>query len=496
MPLGLDPNFIAQLGSLGPLGIAWLLFIRGGWIILAVVTIKLWWDVRLLRLQSKFLSQIEYVLLAIDIPKDSEQTPKAMEQVFATITGAHAEISERDKYFTGEVQLPFSWEVISIDGHVQFLVRSPKVYRDLTEGAIYAQYPNAEITEVDDYTKDIPNQYPNDKYNIWGAELQLVKNEAYPIRTYTSFEDKLSQELKDPIASLVENMSRIQRGEQVWLQIITVPTENIEWVNRVLKVAYKVAGKTKQAEASSKNWYGPVLNFLYTLPDWFTGAVTPTASRREQFDFRVLNLTPGERAAVEAIENKASKLGFVCKIRLVYVAPHETYQTGRVVNSVFGAIKQFNDLTLNALKPNKRTKTSVVWFFIEGRKNARRQRIIRNYKARSWWMGAKYFILNVEELATLYHFPSILITSPLLKRTEVKKSDAPVQLPIEAIDITRNYEEQLRKQLVNLELDNDYYEKKYAKYRTSTGEPISVTPPKAQSKAQQSSVPENLPIQQ
>lgn len=111
-------------------------------------------------------------------------------------------------------------------------------------------------------------------------------------------------------------------------------------------------------------------------------------------------------------------------------------------------------------------------------------------------MGAKYFILNVEELATLYHFPSMLIASPLLKRTEVKKSDAPVQLPLEAIDATRNYAEELRKQLVNLELDNDYYEKKYAKYRTSTGEPISVTPPKAQSNAQQSSVPENLPIQQ
>ena len=42
----------------------------------------------------------------------------------------------------------------------------------------------------------------------------------------------------------------------------------------------------------------------------------------------------------------------------------------------------------------------------------------------------KAFVLNIEELATIYHIPDIGVKSPLLPRVEAKKGEPPVGLPI------------------------------------------------------------------
>ena len=474
--------------------IAWTLFLYGGWIPFTSLILKLAWDMRLIRLGGKFFGSIEYVMLAIDIPKLSEQKPKAMEQVFATISAAHSPLSKRDKYVRGIGQLSFSFEIISIDGYIQFLIRSPKVYRDLVEAAVYAQYPDAEITEVEDYTKDLPTTFPNDQYNLWGSEVSLVKKDAYPIRTYVSFEDKLSQEIKDPIAGLVETMSRIQKNEQVWLQIIVCPTDTA-WVKGSIKEAQKLAGRKPPQK---KSYFSSIFGLFYNLPNWFvwTQQETLTAKPEKLIDLGgMINLTPGERANIENIELKASKIGFVCKLRLIYLSPPQQYQPQRVVSSVFGAIKQFGDLNSNAFKPNTRTKTALVWFMVEQRVNARRGRLIRNYKNRSWFSGSNFFILNTEELATLYHFPALQIKSAMLNRTEVKKSDAPSNLPSTQQESSQEAALDLRQSLVSLQLDNRYYEDRYAvdpskiQQKKPPTEPTIAVVAEAEQKA-----PDNLPI--
>ncbi|MEK7584585.1 MAG: hypothetical protein AAB490_05045 [Patescibacteria group bacterium] len=493
MELVLDFSVLTALASQSPLMIAWILFLKGGWVIVFIMAVWAGYQYNLLRLQGKYLGQFEKILLAIDIPKDSEQTPKAMEQVFATLSGAHSPHTKYEQYIKGHTQLSFSFEIISIDGYLQFLIRTPKVFRDLVEGAIYAHYPDAEITEVEDYTKDIPKFFPNDQYNVWGSELQLSDNEALPIRTYESFEDKLTQEFKDPLSGLLETMSRIQKGEQVWFQVIIRPIENTEWVKKHINFALKKAGK-KVASEKSGSWTSSTLSMLSNLLNWFPWLQTQPSDKREnQFDFRIMNLTPGERSSIEAIERKASKIGFRSKVRLVYVAPHELYNSRRVVSSVFGAIKQLGDLTSNSLKPNKRTKTQAAYFNARRRVEARRRRIISNYKARSWYSGSKFFVLNTEELATIYHFPSITITTPYLKRTEAKKSDGPAHLPSVLIPEDKALaEDTIRKQLVGLNLDNTYYERLYRKGATQT----NPTPPAKQPAAstENLSVPNNLPI--
>ncbi|PWB38230.1 MAG: hypothetical protein C3F02_04460 [Parcubacteria group bacterium] len=489
MEFAIDLSVFSNFSQLGPLSMVWIVFINGGWIVFVWFFINACYLVWLFRKQNQWFATNEYMILAVDIPKDTEQTPKAVEQLFATISGAHTPLSYKELWWQGKFQLAFQFEIISIDGYIQFLIRTPRQWRDLVESAIYSQYPDAEITEVEDYVNTVPDKYPNDTHNIWGTEVILARNDVFPIKTYKEFEDSVSGEFKDPLASLLETMSKIKKGEQVWIQIIVKPT-GFEWTAKSSKMAYKIAGKKVPEKKNGwSSWLSPFtgLIFLTTGEEMFfqTGGGSKPSVQKEPMPSMMLHLTPGERLGVEAIERKASKIGFECKIRLIYISPLELFQSSRVVSSVFGSLKQFNTLDLNAFKPDPRTKTQIMYFFIKSRIAARRRYIMEGYKKRSGMMGHSPFILNTEELATLWHFPARDIKAPLLQKTESKKSEPPSSLPIESMEKTRQTDySELRRQLREstkpdqpaFDLMDKHYEHRFAKKNAlSTQRPASTT---------------------
>ena len=487
----IDWNEVAAVGYMAPDEMMVYAFTHGMGLIYAFVIVLMAYDVWLNAKQSQWFMKKKWVFLAIDIPRDSEQTPKAVEQLFATLSGAHTPISKKEKW-EGQFQLSFSFEIISIDGYVQFLIRTTDYLRDLVESAVYSQYPDAEITEVSDYTTDIPSKFPNDDYNMWGTEVVLVAPEYIPIRTYTEFEDSVSGEFKDPMASVIETMSKIRNGEQVWLQILMRPT-GAEWIKKASAAVMKLAGK--KGPAPKKPFYESILSSifgLFTLNNgesmfYWTDAEANKSkkdTKKEDLPSQMLHLTPGEKGKIEAIERKASKIGFECKIRLIYLSPHEQYNPGRVITPVFGSLKQFSTLDLNAFKPDAKTKTKIEWFFVKHRLAERRQNLIKAYKFRSNRAGHSHFILNTEELASLWHFPSIEISTPMLQKTESKKSEPPFALPIFTDrPATVRAEDELRKQLhttqtPELRLDNKYFESKFAKNKEEANNDKKASPPK------------------
>lgn len=442
------------------------IFLHGGWI-LFLFLLPLFYDVWQMEKQNQWFSTNKFVLLAIDIPKEHEQTPKAVEGLFSTISGAHANINKVEEYIRGVFQLAFSFEIVSIDGYVQFLVRTPAQYRDVVESAVYSQYPDAEITEVEDYTTWAPVEFPNENYNLWGTEIVPVHDDALPIRTYPAFEDKVSGEYKDPLAALLETMSKIHVGEQVWLQIIVRPT-GVDWIKKSEAMAYKIAGK--KAAPSKGNKATQTVDWLTNTIDNIGEMIYPlwkeAKEKKDDMPSMMLHLTPGEKSTIEAIENKASKIGFDCKIRLIYLAPNEDFSPNRVISSVFGSIKQFSTLDLNSLKPDAKTKTSTNYWFTKYRNKKRKTNIIKAYKGRSTVVGYKTFILNTEELASLWHFPGIEVKTPLLHRTDTKKSTPPSSLPIshqDDSDTSQSLKAQLHKSpSFSVDLDNNYFEDRFA----------------------------------
>src|SRR3989338_8525800 len=119
---------VVLLYVLMPLGVLMLLsMIIWGWIMIAL-------DHR----QGKFLSEQKWVVLAIDVP-ENEQSPKAVENIFAIVKGTKAVITAKEKWIFGRFLLPTSFEIVSIDGYIQFFIHTNAKFRDHLEAAIYSQ---------------------------------------------------------------------------------------------------------------------------------------------------------------------------------------------------------------------------------------------------------------------------------------------------------------------------------------------------------------------
>ncbi|MFH0856441.1 MAG: hypothetical protein V1860_00910 [bacterium] len=436
MNIVIDPNPLIELGSKHPYIIALYLIKMIGWIPIVFVIIWGVWLMWIHFIQDEFVGKIKFILLAIDVPKNNEQTPKAVEQIFAHLAGAHSSPNLVEQYWDGYVQPWFSLEIISIDGYIQFLIYAPEMYRDLVEAAIYAQYPDAEISEVEDYADKVPQSYPDKEWDIWGTELILVRPDCYPLRTYQEFEHSLSEDMKDPMAALLEMMGRLQEGEQAWIQIIINPIEQ-KWKekcdNEVKKIVKEKIPEKKTAVDSLLNGFlGQLNSFATSIGEIIVsaGETKPEKKKDEPYNI-VMNLTEGERVIVKSIQEKSAKIGYQCKIRQIYVGKKEVFSKQRGVSGIFGAIKQFNTNDRNSLKPEKKVViTKINYFFKKSREAVRKTKIVNNYRKRSLGNGtSKKFIFNIEELATLWHFPMMQVKAPLIKKAEVKKVEPPFNLP-------------------------------------------------------------------
>jgi len=420
-------------GGENPLRLFAYLYPAGGWLILLGITFwmvkMVWVDQRIGHFQSDF----KWILLAIDVPKENLQTPRAVENVFSHLAGAHETRDLIEKYYYAQYQRWFSMEIVSIEGYVQFLIRAEKKHIDLTEAAIYAQYPNAEITPVEDYMENYPHHYPDKDWDCWGVEFQHVKEYIFPIRTYIDFEHKLEKEgnFKDPMAVLMEQFTHIGRGEMAAIQIICQPI-NQKWKEKGFKHAREVMGREDEAKAS---WIEKIIGSPFKLLIWITeeifGMVGEEEEKSKADQWLAFKLTPGERAGLEALEEKCSKVGWGVKIRGIYVARKEVFQKSKVHFGMVGYFKQFTNEGSNGIKPDyKGTGTTAHYIFKDVRKNWRKNHIFHAFKARSDWRGRLPTILNVEELATIWHFPMAYIAAPSLRKAEVKRVEAPVGLPI------------------------------------------------------------------
>ena len=139
-------------------------------------------------------------------------------------------------------------------------------------------------------------------------------------------------------------------------------------------------------------------------------------------------MTPGEREIIEAIENNISKIGFRCNIRFLYIAKHEEY-AGAHIASMFGFFRQFSTQNLNGFKPNSNVSPNREYLFPKQRNYWRRRRLLFDFKRR--YLKPQYFIFNTEELATLYHFPGMVVQAPMTPRIGAKKAEPPPSLPTE-----------------------------------------------------------------
>lgn len=432
MDIVINTSGIDRFLNLPPEKMFWAFMGNFGWIIIGIFFIWGVLQLYLFWIQNKWAATHKFILLAIDIPKLNEQTPKAVENMFTYLGGAHGSINFFEKWFEGQFQKSFSYEIVSLEGYTQFLVRTPLEFRNLIESSVYSQYPDAEISEVDDYTQTVPQSYPDDEYDIWGTEFTQSTSWVYPIKRYPEFEHQMGpseMQFKDPMASLMDLCGSLRQGEQLWIQYIVEPI-GFDWVKDAEKEIDKILGRKAKAKKGlmmqSVEALGNASEVLYSI--W--GDVE--SKDKEDKPKTMMDLTPLEKRRVEAIHEKLSKLSFALKIRVVYVAKKEVMNKAKVANGLVGYMKQFAALDLNNIKPDlKKTMTKAVYFWKTARVNARKRRIFNAYINRSAGQGIAAGIFNIEELATLWHFPiEGSVKASLVQKSPGKKADAPSSLPL------------------------------------------------------------------
>lgn len=412
-----------------------ILFAMVGWLVLAIMFLKkgaeLWAGYRE---STRGMAGWEWVVLAVDIPAMFIQTPKAVEQIFAHLSGALGHTGLAEKYWHGHVQKWFSFEVISIEGYIQFLVRTEKQYRDLVEASIYAQYTEAEITEVEDYVNYIPDSYPNSDYDVMGVEFKLSQDDAYPLRTYPNFEYNISKDavFSDPMAAILENFTRVGRGEHLWMQIVVEPADS-SWKEKGIEIV-----KNIMSGDDGHGHGGGILDSVANIPQaiaqeminiihWNFEAHGHEEAHDEK---KKVDLSPGMKKTIEGIEDKISKLGFKSKLRVLYAARKDVFSPNRCIEGFVGAMNQFHIMSSNAIVPYMGTHAS--YDSSHKKSNALKTGFVKAYKNRKMkWKDCGGYMLNIEELATVWHFPLPFVKAPLVQKAGAKRAEPPSGLPVE-----------------------------------------------------------------
>ena len=361
--------------------------------------------------QAKFISALDFIMLEVKLPRDIEKTPLAMELVLQSMYQT-SQGTWYDQWVKGKVRVWFSLEMISEEGHVRFFIRTPAKFKKLIESHLYAHYPNIEVKQVEDYIAHAPFLHEKDEWDLWGCEFALTKPDPYPIKTYIDYgldKTDLEEERKtDPINSSIEFLASFSRDQFVWTQILIQPT----------KERFPMSG----AAFKKQNWKKEGEKIIKELKEKAGGG-----------DEGKGKATKREAEIIHAIQRSLSKLGFDCGIRAIYIARKERFDA-TMIPGVAGLFRQFSSEDLNGFKPTHTTDFDYPWQDFRGIRLARKKReIFEAFVLRSYFYGPykhKPFVLNTEELATIFHFPGRVSVTPNFERIESRRAEPPPNLPI------------------------------------------------------------------
>ncbi len=351
----------------------------------------------LVRKKIEWFSRMRFVVLRILVPKNNEKTPLAAEQMFAALHGIFRAEEPYQEYL--------SFEIAARDKYLQFYATVPSHLKDFVQGQIYAQYPTAEISEVDDYSIEEISRIRNNELKICGADLNLINPEVYPLKTFLNFE-------VDPLAGITGVMSKVDKDEQLWLQILVKPVSDTWQAKGISHVEAVKAGHLKGGTVAG-GVTSAVGHAIGGIISTILMGATPASTKENKSEKKEVKLSGTQEAGLKGIETKVTKLGFETKIRIIALAPNENVARSKIA-SIVGAFKQFNVINLNGFQASL-VKTS--------------ESFLDAYSRREFLDTG--YILNIEELASIFHLPSISVQTPNIVWAGSKKGEPPADLPIE-----------------------------------------------------------------
>ena len=331
---------------------------------------------------------VDSVLLMLEIPRANDKKELAAEQLFASLHGILRDADELRH--SGGVQEHLSFEIVSTSGQIRFYVWVPKILQSFVEGQIYAQYPTVQIYKMNEDYVDDREKYPV----VYSAELTLTENEALPIKTFDTFE-------VDPLAGITGTLAKLNpdASEELWIQILTRPIPD-DWHKETTDKWVKKVKSGKKGGFIDWVWVGQAFGAFFQPP---TGGTKDDAKPE---------LSERDKTRIAKAEEKATKLGYEVKIRLAYLGQDST-NAKLNMQALVGTFKQYNSTNLNGFK-------------LTG--GSFKPEDLDLYKMRQF--ANHGFILNISELASVYHLPHTSVETPNIVWATSKTAEPPATLPL------------------------------------------------------------------
>ena len=335
---------------------------------------------------------IESVLLVLEIPKTNDKSELAAEQLFASLHGILRDKNELK--YTGGIQEHLSFEIASVNGQIRFYVWVPKTLQSFVEGQIYSQYPSVQIHAAEeDYVA-----HERQHSVVYTSEITLAASEFLPIKTFQSFE-------VDPLAGVTGTLAKLEStGEELWVQVLVRPLPD-EWHKASDSWIKSVKNGNPFAFLSgggfSFKWVGGLIGALSKPPEQGIGGGSAPKELSER-----------DKTRISEAEKKATKLGYQVKIRLAYLGESPTNAKLRM-QAIVGTFKQYNSTNLNGFRM---TNTSF------------KKEDLAHYRARLFI--DRGYILNIEELASVFHLPHTNVETPNIVWASTKTAEPPAKLPV------------------------------------------------------------------
>ena len=320
----------------------------------------------------------DIVVLLLQVPRTNDKKELAAEQMFASLHGLLN--FSPDKLLSSGKRVRISFEIAVLKKRIGFYVAVPKYLKNFVEEQIYAQYPTVQITPVEDYSLNHQELFTTSL----STELNLLANPALPIKTFQSFE-------VDPLAAITATLAKFSENEEAWIQMIIRPAP-ANWHKKSEKYISSLRSNTPSSPLG-------LLSAAWKAPEDHSGGNA--------------KLTEYEQSRATGAEEKSHKLAFEASLRIVYrgtTAPHEASLR---LQSIVASYKQFNTTYMNGFTQAK-TLTSLDYLNL--------------YSLRA--ISKKPLILNIEEIATLYHLPHTSVETPFILWALSQTAEPPANLPV------------------------------------------------------------------
>jgi len=325
----------------------------------------------------------------------------AAESLFSLIGGLKANPDGLRSWLMGANNV-FTFEIVAHKKMISFYAVVPRRMRRFVEQEIYAHYPAANIEETVDYNIFTPQSA------VKAARFKLKRSSMYAIRTYKKMDI-------DPLDSLLNTLAKLREREGAVMQIM-VKSAPKSWRARAQRIIKEVRKGHTLNEAMKSTGYGKIFSG--------TGKIAEVLLQKskEQPAGQPERMTPIEEETLKTIEEKMSKAGLEVNICAVVSADSET-QAQIYLDNIADSFSQYT-----IFEYGNGFKRAGKW----GEHN-----IIHHFNFRRFDERAK-FVLNTEELASIFHFPLPHNETPNINWLTAKRASAPPDVPNSGLFLGEN----------------------------------------------------------